>query len=80
MADKTDNIWDEDTIPFQDGPEDRTHHKYRCQSCGFSEWIPAWVIDEFAWDEEPGVMPDVDCPNCGREMFYTGETEDRDRP
>jgi len=42
--------------------------------------VPAWIIDEFAWDEKPGVRPDVDCPHCGREMLYTGETEDRDRP
>jgi lipopolysaccharide biosynthesis regulator YciM len=49
MAEKKEEVWDEDTIPFQDGPEDKAHHKYRCQSCGFSEWIPAWIIDEFAW-------------------------------
>lgn len=51
MTDKIDKIWDKNAIPFQDDPEDKSHHKYRCQSCGFSEWIPVWIIDEFAWDE-----------------------------
>jgi len=38
------------------------------------------VIDEFAWGEEPGFMPETVCPECGGDMAHTGETEDRDRP
>ncbi|WP_143338560.1 hypothetical protein [Desulforamulus profundi] len=44
----------------------------------WGEWIPARIIDEFAWDEEePGVMPETVCPKCEGDMAYTGETEDR---
>jgi len=80
MTGKKNEIWDEDVVPFQDGSEDRVHHNYRCRSCGYSEWIPAWVIDEFAWDEEPGFKPETVCPECGGDMSHTGETEDRDNP
>ena len=70
--------WEE--IPFQSGAEDKSHHNYSCQKCGFKEWIPAWIITEFAWDEKAGVMPETVCPECNGNMSYTGETEDRDAP
>jgi len=47
------------------------------QRCGYSEWVPAFIIDEFAWDEEPEVTPEKVCPKCNGDIAYTGETGDR---
>ncbi len=65
-------------IPF-DSKKDEKHLKYRCKRCGYSEWVPAWVINEFAMGEKlrPGESPEVCCPKCPGAMAYTGESEDR---
>ncbi|MEM3485435.1 MAG: hypothetical protein QXI12_07405 [Candidatus Methanomethyliaceae archaeon] len=66
-----------DEVSFdQGGPEKRL--KYRCRRCGCSEWVPAWVIDEFAMGEKRrhGKVPETCCPVCPGAMAYTGESAD----
>jgi len=60
-------------------------YKYKCSKCGYDEWAPAFVVEEFAdMDEFMGEdnsgskrkgMPVMVCPNCDADFFYTGEKE-----
>jgi hypothetical protein len=68
-----------DEIPLDSGGPEQ-HLKYRCKRCGYSEWVPAWVIDEFAMGDEqllPGELPETCCPKCPGAMAYTGDAGER---
>lgn len=67
-----------DEIPFGAGGPEK-HLKYRCKTSGYAEWVPAWVIDEFAMGEKLryGELPETCCPKCPGAMAYTGESADR---
>ena len=54
------------------GEPEEDQYNYRCQECSYEEFVPGFIIDEFAEDDERDFFewPVLECPRCPGAMVF----------